>query len=206
VLSEPIDIRAADPEDLGRLADAFDDEPESLFAEQVICQGNGGGLLALACSRGRPVGHVYLRLAEAEEEDLRRHLPGVPVLSQLRVHRAYRNARIGTALIDHVEDAAIAAGRTHIALGVSLDNQDARRLYLRLGYLEWDHGIVETRTVTIKEGREVCMLEKCEIMVKDLRAHIFDHDHCSCFLTPRAPAIRAIWSRGSSNQASRLPL
>ena len=70
----------------------------------------------------------------AKELEVRQHLPGVPRLDHLEVLGPFQGRGIGTALIRAGEDTARQLGHEQIALGVGLDNRDARRLYERLGY------------------------------------------------------------------------
>ena len=49
------------------------------------------------------------------------------------VDRERRGAGIGTALLDHGEQLAAAAGSRRLALDVVVDNEAARRLYERRG-------------------------------------------------------------------------
>nr|BFE64906.1 hypothetical protein GCM10020063_094320 [Dactylosporangium thailandense] len=186
VLLERIRIRTARRRDVDSLKAAFPDEHPELIDEHLASQEAATGLFRVAWRRRRPVGRVFLRLDEAEEEPLRKHLPGVPVLSQLRVARAYQNQGIGTQLIMNLERAAARRARTALALGVGLDNEDALRLYLRLGFREWDYGIVSTRAAP-----EGCRpeFEDCIILFKTLphrvRATHADAPHC-----PSSPASR----------------
>lgn len=51
----------------------------------------------------------------------------------LAVEPSHRDTGIGTLLLGSLEEAAVAAGSTRIALDVAAKNRDARRLYERLG-------------------------------------------------------------------------
>lgn len=82
----------------------------------------------------------------------------IPELKNLNVRPEHRGHGIGRALVAAAEAEAAASGR--IRLGVGLDNPDARRLYLRLGYVPTgeletvayeyvdDHGVRRSATET----------------------------------------------------------
>jgi RimJ/RimL family protein N-acetyltransferase len=59
-----------------------------------------------------------------------------------RFHRRIRNRGHGTALVEAAEQRAGELGHPRVCLGVGVDNPDARRLFERLGYREWEHGLV----------------------------------------------------------------
>jgi hypothetical protein len=49
---------------------------------------------------------------------------------------------VGTLLMAYAEQEAVSLGATLIGLGVGSDNIQARRLYDRLGYVEWGRGMI----------------------------------------------------------------
>lgn len=76
----------------------------------------------------RPVGVVSVN--EREEH------PGLLHLFALDVGEPLRNRGIGTQLIVHVEAEARRRGHAGVYLEVGINNNDARRLYERLGYTQ----------------------------------------------------------------------
>jgi GNAT superfamily N-acetyltransferase len=139
------------------------------FSDRLTGQQAGGGVLLLAWLEGRPVGDVYLHLEPASEPEVRRHLPGVPLLIHLEVLGPFQRRGIGTALIHAGEGAARRLGHRQLAMGVGLDNHDAHRLYERLGYTDWGHGTVETSWEEHDHtGRPVTVSETIHMLVRNL--------------------------------------
>jgi GNAT superfamily N-acetyltransferase len=114
------------------------------FADRLARQARGEGVVLVAWLDEQPVGDVYLWRSPVDEPEIREHLPGVPELNHLEVLADYRGHGIGTQIITHAERVAACLGYERIAIGVGVDNPRAHRLYLRLGYLDWGHGTVET--------------------------------------------------------------
>ena len=56
------------------------------------------------------------------------------LIGNLAVRGRYRGRGAGSAMLDHVEVIARAAGYSKIALRVAIENQAARKLYERMGY------------------------------------------------------------------------
>ncbi|WP_347591943.1 GNAT family N-acetyltransferase [Acrocarpospora sp. B8E8] len=150
---------------------------EHYFRDRLNSQAIGHGVLLIAWQHGAPVGDVYLWLAAAEERELRVHLPDVPLITHVEVVEGRRNRRVGTRLIRHAERFLWEAGRKQVALGVAMDNDAARRLYLRLGYTEWPHGpVATTEVVFLPDGTRELRPELCAILTKHLdRGWTDDH-------------------------------
>ena len=139
------------------------------FSDQLARQRAGGGVLLVAWLERHPVGDVFLSREPDPTPAVRRHLPGVPTLVHLEVLGPFQRRGIGTALIHAGEDTARRLGNRRLAIGVGLDNHDARRLYERLGYTDWGHGTVaaswEEHDPT---GRPVTVGETINLLVRNL--------------------------------------
>ena len=157
-MTEP-EVRPACFGDLRPLADVFGDH--GFFVERHERQKNGKGMLFVAWLAGRPVGDVYLWQEDAEEAPIRRHLPGVPLLTHLEVRPNRRGRGIGTAIVERLEQHLRELEQDRVALAVRIDNVRATRLYERLGYRDWGHGTIVCHT----EAQEP---EVCHVMVKNL--------------------------------------
>jgi GNAT superfamily N-acetyltransferase len=162
-----LDIRPGSDADLPALVSVLGQR--RWFSERLARQRAGGGVLLLAWLEGRPVGDVYLQLDPGTEPEVRRHLPGVPLLIHLETLGPYQRRGIGTALIHAGEDTARRLGHRRLAMGVGVDNHDARRLYQRLGYTDWGHGTVDTSWEEHDQtGHPVTVSETIHMLVRDL--------------------------------------
>jgi GNAT superfamily N-acetyltransferase len=162
-----VEIRPGSAADLATLVAVLGER--HWFSDRLARQQRGGGVLLVAWLDGRPVGDVFLDCGPAQEPEVRRHLPGVPMLDHLEVPGPFMGRGIGTALIRVAEGHARQLGHKRIALGVGLDNPNARRLYERLGYADWGHGtVVGTWAEHPDDGPPVRLSEVCDILVKRL--------------------------------------
>jgi GNAT superfamily N-acetyltransferase len=160
-------IRRGSDADLAPLVAVFGER--SYFGDCLAKQQAGGGELLVAWLGGWPVGDVFLDRDPAEEPLIRRWLPGVPRLDHLEVLARLQRRGIGTALLRAGEATARKLGHRRVALGVGLDNPDARRLYERLGYADWGHGsIVATYQDRDRDGPPVTITETIDMLVKPL--------------------------------------
>jgi GNAT superfamily N-acetyltransferase len=164
-----VEVRPAVIEDLPALIEALG---QRHYFTHHLSRADTGKLI-IATWRGAVLGAAFLRLAQAEEWELRQYLRNVPILSHVEVVEGLRNQGVGTMIMDHAEELARAKGRSHIALGVTEGNLDARRLYERLDYHEWDHGLANAIVVDFAaDGGRRISTEKCHIMVKALDAKV----------------------------------
>jgi GNAT superfamily N-acetyltransferase len=161
------EIRPASDADLATLVAVLGER--HWFTDRLARQRRGGGVLLVAWLHGQPVGEVFLDCEPAKEPEVRRHLPGVPQLDHLEVLGPFMRRGIGTALIRAAEANARQLGHERIALGVGLDNPNARRLYQQLGYADWGHGtVVGTWVEYPDDGPPVTLSETCHTLVKRL--------------------------------------
>jgi GNAT superfamily N-acetyltransferase len=163
----PVEVRAAGWADLAPLTAVLGQE--CFFADRLARQDAGRGVLLVALVDGRPVGDVYLWLEPAEEPEVRRYLPGVPLLGHLEVLPELRGQGIGTEVMRAAEDTLRRLGHQRVALGVDMDNHRATALYQRLHYIDWGYAPADTsQEVYHPDGRVERVPEKCYILVKEL--------------------------------------
>ncbi|HWD02600.1 MAG TPA: GNAT family N-acetyltransferase [Amycolatopsis sp.] len=159
-----VTIRPAGAADVATLAAALG--TPRYFADRVSRQAKGLGVLFTAWLGQEPVGDLYLWLEPAEELPIRALLVDVPLLTHLEVRPSARNRGVGRALVEAAERHL---GHGRVALAVRTDNDDAARLYRRLGYDDWGHGTVVCYAEHLHpDGRTIREAEQCHVLVKTL--------------------------------------
>src|SRR5947209_7828498 len=106
-------------------------------------QNRGEGVYLIAWHDHTPVGHFLLRWSGPDDARVMHYVDVTQsaFLGAGGTRVAYRRKGVATALIREAERVAKEQGCTHIGLEVgSTDNPDAKRLYERLGYVDWGHG------------------------------------------------------------------
>lgn len=159
-------VRPATNADLARLIVAMGGR--EFFEDRFERQARGNGAVLVAVVGGRIVGDVYVSFEPAWEEELRVRLPGVPSLTHLEVAEAHQRQGIATRLLAAAEAEAARRGAAAVFLGVEPGNEAARRLYERLGYLQWEHGLVATGWWVVRDGRRVEYRTTIHVLVKPL--------------------------------------
>lgn len=157
-------IRRARPTDLQVLIRELGQR--RFFGDRFSRQNERLGMLLTAWLDFRPIGVVYLWLEDAEEAELREHLPDTPILNHLEIHPDHRGGGAGTELITAAERRLRKLGFRQVALAVEVTNARAAQLYKRLGYEEWPHPNI--RCYSLTDGNGVRRVEICQIMVKTL--------------------------------------
>ncbi|MFC4855609.1 GNAT family N-acetyltransferase [Actinophytocola glycyrrhizae] len=157
-------IRRARPADLETLVQELGQR--RFFEDRFSRQSRKLGMLLTAWRAGVPIGVLYLWLEDAEEKELRDHLPGTPILNHLEIHPDHRGGGVGSTLIDEAERRLRKLLLGQVALAVEDSNERAARLYKRLGYEEWPHSPI--RCYSLTDGDGVRQVEICQIMVKAL--------------------------------------
>jgi GNAT superfamily N-acetyltransferase len=157
-------VRQAHPADLDVLVQELGQRP--LFEDRLARQDKELGVLLTAWLGSAPIGVIYLWLEEAEEAELRHHLPGTPILNHLEILPGHRGRGIGTMLITAAEGRLRERGHHQVALAVEESNVRAARLYERLGYVPWPHPKI--RCLSLTDGTGERQVEICQIMVKTL--------------------------------------
>jgi ribosomal protein S18 acetylase RimI-like enzyme len=125
------------------------------------------GLLVAAWLGDEAVGSVYLWLEAAEEPEIREHLPDTPLITHLEVFDGHRNQGIGTRLVETAEQLLRERGYKSAALAVEQSNEGAERLYKRLGFQDWDFGLVNcVQREWLPDGTLEETREECTVLVK----------------------------------------
>ena len=159
-------IRPAGESEVRALVETFPRSQDYFSARQ----GDGTDLAELLTAELNEVavGDICVRWDRPPEPALARHLAGIPYLNHLEVAEDGRRRGIGARLVLAGEARAVARGEKGIYLGVEPDKPGARRLYERLGYFEWPHGLVPTGWTYQLDGVEHEYRTELHILVKTL--------------------------------------
>jgi GNAT superfamily N-acetyltransferase len=160
-------VRPARSADLEPFAAVLGDR--GFFEDRFGRQRKGVGRLLLAWLDLQPAGAVYLWLEEAEEQPIRDHLPQVPLITHLEVHRDLRRNGVGRALVGAAEQHLAELGYDRVALAVQTDNRYAASLYEELEYRDWGFGeVICYARKLLPDGFLMAEPERCYVRVKDL--------------------------------------
>jgi len=152
------------PGDIDRLGRTFGPAAHDYYLERSRRQ----GVLLVARVGERAVGAVFVSTEPAPESAIIRHLGKVPMLHKLMVDAPLRRKGAGTKLIAAAEAELRRRRLWRVAVGVDVDNPSAARLYRRLGYREWAHGLLETIREDVKDGKVIVLPDECHVFVKYL--------------------------------------
>src|ERR1700754_4588653 len=160
-----VEIRPASAEDMLPLERALGPERTAFYRTRL----KRNGVVLLAWQGEEPVGVVFVTWEAADEEVVRKHLPGVPFVHRLHVPAGLRERGLGHSLLREAEDVDEVRLAGRLAAGVDLRNTRGLGLYRRLGYQEWGRGIVDTfREQYERDGTVLTAPDRCRIFVKDL--------------------------------------
>ncbi|SNT44501.1 Acetyltransferase (GNAT) family protein [Asanoa hainanensis] len=113
------------------------------------------------------VGVVYVTWEPALEASVRENLPGVPLVHKLHVVPQCRGRGWGAELVRDAENLEEVQLAGTLAAGVDLDNEAAVGFWERLGYREWEYGVVETvKELDKPDGTLEIVPDKCRIFSK----------------------------------------
>ena len=139
----------------------LDARPPEKHRERLEQQNRGELLYFIAWDGDRAIGTGLLRW---------RGRVGYPQLEDLWVQPARRNHGIGSEILGAVERAAGDSGAERLGLAVAVDNDGARRLYRRRGYLTTDQApFLLSYTAWGDDGIPQPVHELSLYLVKELR-------------------------------------
>jgi len=129
-----IDVHALRPEELDEVASTL--RHRIVATDRFDRQRRGECLYAIAWEERRAIGQLLLHWRRPPAVRIAPAIDALPYVEDLFVLPAARRRGAGTALLDAAAAAAAARGSPGLSLAVSVDNDPARRLYSRLGYVD----------------------------------------------------------------------
>jgi GNAT superfamily N-acetyltransferase len=162
-------VRALDRDEVQGLSASQDPR----FVEHVqlpVLTDDDNTTFLIAWAGSEPVGHLNLRWLGNKEPEVRAYVAETPELSQISVWPPEMQSQgIGMRLITAAEAMIADRGYGQVGLGVEVTNERARRLYERLGYLDWGYGVYRDRWVEVDEdGHEIAHEDPCVYLLKRL--------------------------------------
>jgi GNAT superfamily N-acetyltransferase len=133
-------------------------------------QQSGKGLYLIAWQDSKPVGHFLLRWDGPETDTSGMYPYPTPYLEAGGTKKAYRRKGVATKLIKRAEEIIKEKNYNTIGLAVgTIDNPDAKRLYEKLGFMDWNKGVFEVSwEFKSSDGKTGTESETCIYMFKNL--------------------------------------
>lgn len=128
------------------------------------------GVYLIAWHKNKPIGHFLLRYNGPEKDTSSKYPYPTPYLEAGGTRSEYRKKGVATKMIQKAEEIVLDKGIKKIGLAVgSTDNPDARRLYEKLGYVDWGQGEFEVSWKYFNpDGSKGTDSEVCIYMFKNL--------------------------------------
>ena len=163
-----MEIRPLVESDLPALAEHFEEGDPARPAHALRLQAEGRAVMLVAWLNDQPVGRVLLHWQPIQQAPPEWQT-GVSFAEEFLVLTAHRSKGIGAALMAKAERLTREHGYERIALGVGIDNERARALYSRLGYVEASIGpFQDSGTFYNHAGKLVEWLETWSFLSKRL--------------------------------------
>jgi GNAT superfamily N-acetyltransferase len=137
-----LEIKEAEESQLSFLATQFSPGDPMFQYNRYATQKRGEGLYLIAWHHNTPIGHFLLRWSGPNDEPVTKLVDithSAFLEAGLTVYE-YRKQGVATAIIQEAERLAKEKGCTCIGLEVGINNPEAKRLYEKLGYVDWGHG------------------------------------------------------------------
>ncbi|MFC3739455.1 GNAT family N-acetyltransferase [Paractinoplanes deccanensis] len=163
-MSDEVSIRTASDEDVRKLVDNRNDR--HYFLDHLD---RDRGIILFAFRGEALAGYIFLRLAPAEEPELRAGLPGVPLLQHLRVLDGHEHYGVARTLLSEAERQLALLGFHRVALGVHPSNERAIALYQGLSFTAWREEHLPTFHVEVLDDDSTERSDDvCLVLVKHL--------------------------------------
>ncbi|MZQ85339.1 GNAT family N-acetyltransferase [Paenibacillus sp. 5J-6] len=137
-----LEIKEAQESQLDFLVTQFSPDNPKFQYNRFAVQKRGEGLYMIAWHNNAPVGHFLLRWSGPHVESVTKlvDISHSAFLEAGLTIDEYRRKGVATAIIKEAERLAKERKCTSIGLEVGISNAEAKRLYQKLGYIDWGHG------------------------------------------------------------------
>ncbi|MGC5628359.1 GNAT family N-acetyltransferase [Georgenia sp. Z1344] len=143
--------------------------PTSGVHEAHVARAASGDASYLVAWDGEePLGSGLVRWTGPVGENAAAAFPSAVEICHLQVREGARGRGVGTAIIHRAEVLVVDAGAVTVAVGVSVDNPGAERIYERLGYRRAGVKDVSRYSWTTPSGEVRHEVEVDRLLVKEL--------------------------------------
>lgn len=164
-----IEIRKSTWNDLDALNTHLPSTIKNFHEKNLKAQDLEEGIWLVAWKNEKPIGHVRIRWAGSENENVTSHVIAVPHIDSLSVTESFQNHGIGKLLIEALEDLARQRGFKQIGLSVGIENSNALEFYKHLGFSNWKHGTYKAYWDYVdSEGKQYNDSEERTYMLKQI--------------------------------------
>lgn len=162
-----MEVRPCTAADLDRLRERWP-TPDDVAGSHYEEQHRGTATFLVAWEGPEPLGCGLIQWRGCVGKNARAAFPRSVEVNHLHVRPDFRGRGAGRAIVAAAEKQARETGNFEFALGVGLDNADAARLYVRLGYRR--SGVIDvcSYTWTDDQGGTHDEMESSELLVKRL--------------------------------------
>jgi len=165
-----VEIRPCSDEDLAQLRELWPTPGTDVHGGHYAAHLRGQATYLVAWKGATPFGSAMVQWAGCVGQNARKAFPDCVEINHLQVRPELRGQGAGTALIRAAEELVAARGLAEVALGVSTDNADARRLYSRLGYVSTGIRDLTSYRWVDSSGNEHMADEEDDLLIKVFRS------------------------------------
>lgn len=141
------------------------------FEENLLrfeAQQKGSAAYIIAKQEGVITGKLYLKYRGSNDKEVSDVVSDCPDMKNLEIVELEQGKGVGTAMIYYAEKMCQENGFKKVGLGVEFDNQRARKLYERLGYIEAIFPFIISFPWKNKDGEIIQLNEEVVYLVKEL--------------------------------------
>lgn len=163
-----MEVRPCSDRDLPRLQAEWPTPGTDIHRAHHSAQGTGVATYLIAWQGTIPLGSAMIQWGGCVGANARRAHPDWIEINHVHVRPEHRDQAVGTRLIAAAEAFVASRGHRDVALGVSIENAAAARLYRRLGYEPTGVRDTSSYVWVDADGHRHDAHEEDELMVKHL--------------------------------------
>lgn len=135
----------------------------------IRMQQKGPYLWLIAWENNKPIANLQIMFKGSFSKEVRGQLKNCPHLASLYVKESHRKKGIAKKMMDFAENLLKQKGFSQVGLAVEKGNKFLIGLYNKLGYKDWEKGIVIDSWNEIPNNKLKRINLKCNYLVKELK-------------------------------------